>query len=354
MNVLRKLLLKKNKEKNELIPEPLIRTIIREICNEIKEIHSKKVIHRDLKPENIFISDDYKIKIGDFGISKMLDGTSHATTGIGTWQYIAPEIVRGVKYTNKVDVWSLGCIIYELCTLKRCFDANNFINGVEKIKKGIHGKIDLNFYNENLQNMIDSLLKLNDKERPNIEEVYNLITKKISLNEFKKMPIPDFFGYKIQLGEKRLSKNGDPGWKVFIDNQLLNKKKNGNIYTNILIDAGIIGFDGKPWFCTQGIQLNNEEIENLKNILVNKSSSQTTLKINGKNYQITNYNKGLSISFKLDNIGGTIAKTYLALIIGIYDQNKFYKIDGQEKNQNFSICKETVEDFAKYLIDLNY
>ena len=88
--------------------------------------------------------------------------------------------------------------------------------------------------------------------------------------------------------------------------------------------------------------------------MVNKSSSQTTLKINGKNYQITNYNKGLSISFKLDNIGGTIAKTYLALIIDIYDQNKFYKIDGQEKNQNFSICKETVEDFAKYLIDLNY
>ena len=212
---------------NTLIEENKISDIIRQICIGIKEIHNKKIIHRDLKPENIFISDDYKIKIGDFGISKMLDGTSHATTGIGTWQYIAPKIVRGVKYTNKVDIWSLGCIIYELCTLKRCFDANNLINGVEKIKKGIHGKIDLNFYNENLQNMIDSLLKLNDKERPNIEEVYNLITKKISLNEFKKMPIPDLFGFKIQIGEKGLTTNGDPGWKVFIESPLLNKKKMG-------------------------------------------------------------------------------------------------------------------------------
>ena len=219
--------IKKYKEKNELIPEPLIRTIIREICNGIKEIHSKKVIHRDLKPENIFISDDYKIKIGDFGISKMLDGTSHASTGIGTWQYIAPEIVRGVKYTNKVDIWSLGCIIYELCTLKRCFDANNLINKKKKIKKGIHGKIDLNFYNENLQNMIDSLLKLNDKERPNIEEVYNLITKKISLNEFKKMPIPDLFGYKIQIGEKGQTEKGESGLKENVTGILLNKKKMG-------------------------------------------------------------------------------------------------------------------------------
>ena len=108
----------KHKQKKELISENVIRAIVRELCNALKAIHSKNVIHRDLKPENIFISDDYKIKIGDFGISKILDGTSYAQTMSGTFLYMAPEIIKGIKYNNKIDIWSLGCIIYEICTFK--------------------------------------------------------------------------------------------------------------------------------------------------------------------------------------------------------------------------------------------
>ena len=51
----------------------------------------------------------------------------------GTLLYMAPEIVKGVKYTNKIDIWSLGCILYEICTLKKCFDANNILNLAKKI-----------------------------------------------------------------------------------------------------------------------------------------------------------------------------------------------------------------------------
>ena len=175
----------KYKQKNELIPESVIRSIFRELCNGIKGVHSKNVIHRDLKPENIFISDDYQIKIGDFGISKILDGTSYATTMAGTLLYMAPEIVKGIKYTNKIDIWSLGCILYEICTLKKCFDANNLLNLAKKIISGVHGKIDLNFYKDNLQNIIDLLLKEDYKQRRNVEEVYKLVTKKITMEELK-------------------------------------------------------------------------------------------------------------------------------------------------------------------------
>ena len=352
--------IQKYKQKNELIPEPLIRTIIREICYGIKEIHSKKVIHRDLKPENIFISDDYKIKIGDFGISKILDGTSYAQTFAGTSCYMAPEIIRGVKYTNKIDIWSIGCILYELCSLKRCFDANNFLNLAKKIVSGNHGKIDLNYYNENIQNIIDLLLKINEKERPNIDEANNLITKKISLNEFKKFTIPDNFGFKIQIGEKEIVNQGNNGdgsratWGDYINYMLLNKIKGEHIYHNILIEAALIGFDATFWAATKGLVIKKEEVDNLKQLLVNKPNSTTSLTINNKNYQITNYNKGFTISFKSDNIGGTIAKTNLTLIIGIYDQNKYYKIDNEEKNQNSNLCKMVVEELAKALIDMNY
>ena len=65
------------------------------------------MIHRDLKPDNIFISKDYKIKIGDFGITKNLNNNNYAFTQIGTFNYMAPEIIKGLKYNNRVDIWSL-------------------------------------------------------------------------------------------------------------------------------------------------------------------------------------------------------------------------------------------------------
>ena len=348
----------KYKKKNELIPESVIRSIFRELCNGLKEIHSKNIIHRDLKPENIFISDDYLIKIGDFGISKILDGTSYATTKAGTLLYMAPEIIRGIKYTNKIDIWSLGCILYEICTLKRCFDANNILNLAKKIISGVHGKIDLNFYNDSLQNIIDLALKIDDKQRPNIEEVYKLVTKKITLGEFKKLCAPDDFGYNIQISElPLLNKQSDSNtsWGDYINNALLNKKYNGHIYNNILIEAAIVGFDGTIWACTKGLLLKKEEVENLKKIIFNKANSINSFIIDNKKYEITVYNKGFSFNFILgDNIGGTIAKTNLALIIGIYDKNKMYIIDGEKKNQNSGLCKMVVEDLANVLIPLHF
>ena len=271
---------------------------------------------------------------------------------------MAPEIIRGIKYTNKIDIWSLGCILYEICTLKRCFDANNILNLAKKIISGVHGKIDLNFYNDSLQNIIDLALKIDDKQRPNIEEVYKLVTKKITLGEFKKLCAPDDFGYKIQKSELPLlnkQRDSNTSWYDYINNALLNKKYNGHIYNNILIEAAIVGFDGTIWACTKGLLLKKEEVENLKKIIFNKANSINSFIIDNKKYEITVYNKGFSFNFILgDNIGGTIAKTNLALIIGIYDKNKMYIIDGEKKNQNSGLCKMVVEDLANVLIPLHF
>ena len=116
-----------HKKENKLINEQTLWEIILNLCNGIKIIHNNNMIHRDLKPENIFISDNYKIKIGDFGISKILNETNYAQTFAGTLLYMAPEMINGDKYTNKVDIWALGCIIYELCTLDYCFSDNNIL-----------------------------------------------------------------------------------------------------------------------------------------------------------------------------------------------------------------------------------
>ena len=82
----------------------------------IQALHSKNVLHRDLKSANVFLTSNKYVKIGDFGISKVLDSTS-AKTFVGTPYYLSPEVCSNKKYDLRSDLWSLGCILYELCTL---------------------------------------------------------------------------------------------------------------------------------------------------------------------------------------------------------------------------------------------
>ena len=136
------------KAKGQFFSKIEIYYFLKNIFLGLKEIYEKHLIHRDLKPENLFLKNDLRLMIGDSGVAKQLqDGTVHANSLIGTLNYMAPEILRREKYSNKVDIYALGCIIYELCTL-------NFYSGN---KTG--GKINVNFYGEDLQNLIDKLVE---------------------------------------------------------------------------------------------------------------------------------------------------------------------------------------------------
>ena len=148
--------------------------IIKDICLGLKEIHGKNLIHRDLKPENIFFKRDLKLIIGDFGVAKQLqNGTIHANTQIGTFQYMAPEILLNEKYSNKVDIYALGCIVYELCTFNFYFNNNT------------EGKINTTCYGNDLQDLIDKLVKKESNKRPSANEIYKIVDKYINENNEK-------------------------------------------------------------------------------------------------------------------------------------------------------------------------
>ena len=157
------------KQKNlELIEENIIIDIIKQICLGIKEIHKNKIIHRDLKPENIFIDENNKIKIGDFGISKIISNnkTSQKTQKeAGTIKYMAPEISNKKIYSNKSDIYALGCIMYELFTL-------NVYEDDKKDKEKVC-KIDESSYDKKWQNLLNLLLKEDYHKRLDIEEILN-------------------------------------------------------------------------------------------------------------------------------------------------------------------------------------
>ena len=170
-----------HKKSNNYIKKNIILHIILEICIGLKELHNNNLIHRDLKPENLFLNADLTIKIGDFGFTRKFQNIyDYVRTKIITMLYMAPEIFNEEKYDNKVDIWALGCIIYELCTLNNCFENKSMNDLLRKITNNNHGKIDINIYGEDLQNLIDSLLNKNYKERPSVDDIIKTITQNLS------------------------------------------------------------------------------------------------------------------------------------------------------------------------------
>ncbi|KAH0789248.1 CAMK family protein kinase [Histomonas meleagridis] len=145
-----------------------------QICLAIKHIHDRKIIHRDLKAENVFLMKNGMVKLGDFGVSKILDNTSQfAKTAIGTPYYISPELCQGMEYNAKSDIWALGCILYELCTLKHPFDSNCLNGLIIKIVRNKPAPIS-NQYSPKLRNLVDQLLQKQSRKRPNINQILSI------------------------------------------------------------------------------------------------------------------------------------------------------------------------------------
>ncbi|OMJ93872.1 hypothetical protein SteCoe_3063 [Stentor coeruleus] len=159
------------KTKSYKFPEVQIWKWFMQICIALNYIHENKIIHRDLKTQNIFLTKNGDIKIGDFGICRVLSKSDEfASTSVGTPYYIAPEVCRGELYDYKADVWSLGCIIYELCSLRRPFEGESIATVLNNILNVTPEPLP-DFYSETLTSIIFQMLQKNTSLRPTIAEV---------------------------------------------------------------------------------------------------------------------------------------------------------------------------------------
>lgn len=175
------------KKEVNYLDEEFIWKILVQLLLALHECHQRKngraVLHRDMKPANVFLDTDKNVKLGDFGLARVLHHeTSFANTFVGTPYYMSPELVNNMSYNEKSDVWSMGCVLYELCALHPPFIASSQTELNRKIRLGDFSRIPLK-YSDDLNDTIGKMLHVEVVKRPSIEEL--LATPVVSSQQAK-------------------------------------------------------------------------------------------------------------------------------------------------------------------------
>ena len=162
-----------------LIDEVDIWRIFIQMTKGLKALHDLKILHRDLKSANIFLFSDGSAKIGDLNVSKVAyRGLGYTQTG--TPYYASPEVWRDEPYDIKSDIWSLGCVTFEMLALHPPFRAENMEKLYNKVIQCQYGKIS-DRYSDDIREIIKLLLKVKTKERPTCAQIlkHPLVKKRL-------------------------------------------------------------------------------------------------------------------------------------------------------------------------------
>ena len=201
----------KNKNNKKYMNEKFFKNIAYQIICGVKFIHSELIVHRDLKPENIFYDDKNNIvKIGDFGLSVKLDfNPEREYSSAGTYPYMPPDVILGLKkYGNSFDIWSVGCVLFEICTASRLIDCkpDDAAEVVLQLMYNIFGSFNDNilpgyksfprsYYLNNLKETkgigLNNLIKEKKKFEFENDNFFDLIGKMLCINPTKRISAKD-------------------------------------------------------------------------------------------------------------------------------------------------------------------
>lgn len=156
-------------ETEEFLPERYVLNVFEQVTSAISYMHGENILHRDLKTANVFLKRGI-VKIGDFGISKIMNTKVHAQTILGTPYYFSPEMCEGKEYDEKSDVWAMGCVLGEMCCKQKTFSASNLSDLVKKIMNGQFMSLP-DGYSDQLKYLLKVMLQIDPKDRPSASEV---------------------------------------------------------------------------------------------------------------------------------------------------------------------------------------
>ena len=295
--------------------------ILIQMTRGLKSLHDLKILHRDLKSANIFLFSDGIAKIGDLNVSKVArKGLGYTQTG--TPYYASPEVWEENPYDNKSDIWSLGCVAYEMLTLHPPFRAKDMEHLYKAVIKGQYKKIG-DKYSQDMNDIIDYLLKVNPRERPNCDQILNhpIIKKRLEFFQSQSGENEDFDNIDegVLLRTIRIPKN-----IIFLSDNLpeknyekakshskamgknIHKKINQNTNSslpNIKILNNLKGPNLK------NIQIVNKAQNENNNLKIDKENNNNDCNLNAnlKNIVLRKDNSNISISknnlYNNDNIG---------------------------------------------------
>ena len=227
---------KKDKIKNmDLIKKLIIQTI--EI---IKYLHSLNIIYRDIKPENILLDKDYNVKLCDYGWATYFTPGKFLTVYCGTPEYVSPEMLKKYPYNEKVDIWGIGVLIFELVFGYAPFSSNFNEDRYNNIKSGkIKWPDDLNEEYQKIKDLIEKILKVNPNDRISLNDIENhpwlkntflkMKEKKLTNDTFEINKMTQTEIYKTNIMNNGISKLFNSNKKLWKVNTYYELEKDGSL-----------------------------------------------------------------------------------------------------------------------------
>ena len=158
-----------------------------QITKGLHDLHSYNILHRDLKSANVFLFRDGTAKLGDLNVSKIA-ARGLGCTQTGTPYYASPEVWRDNPYNLKSDIWSLGCLCYEILMLKTPFRAETMEGLYRKVMKGKYPEISKKYSNK-FDYVISYMLQLKPEERPTTGDILKIPEVMEKIEELKIFPL---------------------------------------------------------------------------------------------------------------------------------------------------------------------
>ena len=254
-----------HKKSAKFFEESDIWRIFIQLVKGLKALHDLKILHRDMKSANVFLFSNGCAKLGDLNVSKVARrGLGYTQTG--TPYYASPEVWKDKPYDHKSDVWSLGCVLYEMITLKPPFRAKDMEGLFNKVCKGQYNRIPDRF-SDDLFKIVQYLLQVNSIQRPSCEQIlqHPIILKRIEY--FKSFGAEDENEDKCLLKTIHMPKN-----LLFLSDKLPKPNYDKQFKdTNKVINDD----DGKNYrsFNKMGILNNNISNININNEMSKESNS---------------------------------------------------------------------------------